>query len=54
MTERQRANEMDLLYVKVYDATNDETYLKQLVGVVPPSVTPLTADEAKASGMPIR
>jgi hypothetical protein len=45
---------MDLLYIPVYDATTDETYLKELVGDAPPGVTPLTADEAKASGMPIR
>lgn len=45
---------MDLLYVVVYDASMDEGYLKVVTGDVPNGVTPLTAEEAKASGLPIR
>ena len=48
------ADEMDLLYVVVYDVAMDERYLKVITGDVPNGVTPLTADEAKASGLEIR
>ena len=54
MTTAQRDDGMDLLYVVVYDVAMDERYLKVITGDVPNGVTPLTADEAKATGLEIR
>jgi hypothetical protein len=43
-----------MIYVRVYDATLDETYLRVVTGDIPAGVTPLSEDEAKATGLTIR
>jgi hypothetical protein len=55
MDERiTEGSKMSDLYVKVYDAADDETYLKPIAGDIPVGVVPFTAEEAKATGLPIR
>lgn len=54
MTDAQRADEMDLRYVRVYDAANDRTYLRVYKGAVSPKhIELLTSSQAAESGLPI-